>query len=117
MTYLELALRDGHAEIVGEGKQQKVVYKAVDHIERYADPEEQVRAEFWAELIYGNPSIMSKVEKILQNCPQYLPLESKNISVTKKDIQITEYPADLHLILSIIGGGQELRDKLAALLP
>ena len=83
MTYLELALRDGHAEIVGEGKQQKVVYKAVDHIERYADPEEQVRAEFWAELIYGNPSIMSKVEKILQNCPQYLPLESKNISLTK----------------------------------
>ncbi len=52
MTYLEQAFKDGHAEIVGEGKQQKVIYKAVDHTERYSDPEEQVRAEFWAELIY-----------------------------------------------------------------
>jgi len=65
---------------------------------------------------YSNPSLISKVEKILKNCPQYLPLESKNISATKKGIQITEYPADLHFILSVIGGGQELRDKLAALL-
>ena len=52
MTYLEQALKDGHAEIIGEGKQQKILYKAVDHTERYSDPEEQVRAEFWAELIY-----------------------------------------------------------------
>lgn len=52
MTYLEKALKDGHAEIVGDGKQQKILYKAVDHSERYADPEEQVRAEFWAELVY-----------------------------------------------------------------
>lgn len=52
MAYLEQVLKDGHAEIVGEGKQQKVIYKAVDHIERYSDPEEQVRTEFWAELIY-----------------------------------------------------------------
>ena len=54
MTYLEQALKDGHAEIVGEGKQQKIFYKAVDHSERYGDPEEKVRAEFWAELIYRN---------------------------------------------------------------
>ena len=52
MTYLEQALKDGHAEIVDEGKKQKIIYKAVDYSERYSDPEEQVRAEFWAELIY-----------------------------------------------------------------
>jgi type I restriction enzyme M protein len=52
VTYLEQALRDGHAEIVGEGKQQKITYIAVEQAERYSDPEEQVRAEFWAELIY-----------------------------------------------------------------
>ena len=52
MTYLERALKDGHAEIIDEGKKQKIIYKAVDHSERYSDPEEQVRAEFWAELIY-----------------------------------------------------------------
>ncbi|MDJ0531799.1 MAG: N-6 DNA methylase [Xenococcaceae cyanobacterium MO_207.B15] len=52
MTYLERALNDGYAEIVDEGKKQRIIYKAVDHSERYSDPEERVRAEFWAELIY-----------------------------------------------------------------
>ena len=52
MTFLERAIKDGHAKITGEGKQQKITYVAVNHTERYADPEEQVRAEFWAELIY-----------------------------------------------------------------
>jgi len=52
MNYLERAIADGHAKLTGEGKQQKILYVAVNHTERYADPEEQVRAEFWAELIY-----------------------------------------------------------------
>jgi type I restriction enzyme M protein len=52
MAYLERALKDGHAKIAGGGKQQKITYVAVKQVERYADPEEQVRAEFWAELIY-----------------------------------------------------------------
>lgn len=52
MTYLDRALKDGHAKITGEGKQQKITYIAVNHTERFADPEEKVRAEFWAELIY-----------------------------------------------------------------
>ncbi|HEY9172074.1 MAG TPA: N-6 DNA methylase [Verrucomicrobiae bacterium] len=51
-TFLSRAIADGHAELTGEGKQQKIRYIAADHTERYADPEEQVRAEFWAELIY-----------------------------------------------------------------
>ena len=51
-TYLERAIEDGHAKIIGEGRTQKITYLAVNHSERYADPEEQVRAEFWAELIY-----------------------------------------------------------------
>ena len=52
MNYLARAIADGHAKLSGEGKQQKIIYVAVNHTERYADPEEQVRAEFWAELIY-----------------------------------------------------------------
>ena len=51
-TYLERAIEDGHAKITGEGRTQKITYLAVNYSERYADPEEQVRAEFWAELIY-----------------------------------------------------------------
>jgi type I restriction enzyme M protein len=52
MSFLQRALQDGHAKLTGEGKQQKILYVAVNHTERYSDPEEQVRAEFWAELIY-----------------------------------------------------------------
>ncbi|HML76219.1 MAG TPA: restriction endonuclease subunit M [Anaerohalosphaeraceae bacterium] len=46
------ALSDGHVKITGEGKTQRIVYIAVNHNERFSDPEEKVRAEFWAELIY-----------------------------------------------------------------
>ena len=52
MTYLERAIKDGHARLTGEGKTEKITYVAVKHSERYNDPEEKVRAEFWAELIY-----------------------------------------------------------------
>jgi type I restriction enzyme M protein len=51
-TFIERALADGYAEITGEGKNQRVRYRAANHSERWADPEEKVRAEFWAELIY-----------------------------------------------------------------
>ena len=44
MTYLEQAISE-------EGKKQRIHYHAVDHTERYADPEEKVRAEYWAEMI------------------------------------------------------------------
>lgn len=51
-TYLEQAIEDGHAELIGEGKKERIHYIAADHSERWSDPEEKVRAEFWAELIY-----------------------------------------------------------------
>lgn len=64
---------------------------------------------------YSNPSITAKVSEVLKNCPRYR-LSSKR-SIPKNGVQVAEYPEDLHLMLSIIDGGQELRDKLAALLP
>ena len=51
-TYLERAIADGHAEIVGEGRNERIHYIDADRSERWSDPEEKVRAEFWAELIY-----------------------------------------------------------------
>lgn len=63
---------------------------------------------------YGNPSIISKVNEILENCPRYRLSDKKTIP--KKGVQISKYPDDLHLILSVIDGGQELRDKLSVLL-
>jgi type I restriction enzyme M protein len=52
MTFLKRAIAAGHARITGEGKNQKITYVAARHSERFSDPEEPVRAEFWAELIY-----------------------------------------------------------------
>ena len=51
-TYLNRALANGHAEITGEGHNEYIRYVAAGHSERWSDPEEKVRAEFWAELIY-----------------------------------------------------------------
>ena len=51
-TYLARALADGHAEITGEGRNERILYLAAGRSERWADPEEKVRAELWAELIY-----------------------------------------------------------------
>jgi hypothetical protein len=44
VTYLASALKDEHAEIVDEGKKQKIIHKTVSYSERYCDPEEQVKA-------------------------------------------------------------------------
>lgn len=51
-TNLEQAIDDGHARITGDGKIQRIHYVEASHSERWSDPEEKVRAEFWAELIY-----------------------------------------------------------------
>ncbi len=51
-SYLQQAIEDGHAKMTGEGKNQRIHYLEAHHSERWSDPEEKVRAEFWAELIY-----------------------------------------------------------------
>jgi type I restriction enzyme M protein len=50
--YLKHAIAEGLAKFTGEGKAERIQYVAANHSERWADPEEKVRAEFWAELIY-----------------------------------------------------------------
>ncbi|MBV9469634.1 MAG: restriction endonuclease subunit M [Abitibacteriaceae bacterium] len=52
MSFLDMALNAGHAQIITEGKTEKIHYLAVNHKENWADPEEKVRAEYWAELIH-----------------------------------------------------------------
>jgi type I restriction enzyme M protein len=52
MTYLERAFEKGYASLSGDGTKQRITYAAVNHSERFSDPEEQVRAEYWAELIF-----------------------------------------------------------------
>jgi len=50
--YLLRALKDGHIQLITAGKTKKVRYVAVNHAEKWSDPEEKVRAAYFAELIY-----------------------------------------------------------------
>lgn len=84
MTNLERALKDGHAKITGEGKQQKIVYLAVNHTERYADPEEQVRAEYWAELIYRYDYRPTRIG-VEVTVPRRTPADRADLVIYKDD--------------------------------
>ena len=51
-AYIVKALEDGHLRVDKSGRTERLVYVAVNRGERWSDPEEKVRAEFYAELIY-----------------------------------------------------------------
>ena len=65
-TFIERAIADGYAELSGEGKTERVRYVAADRSERWSDPEEKVRAEFWAELIYKYDYSPDRIRLALQ---------------------------------------------------
>jgi len=49
---IQRAIQDGHLQLITSGKTEKVRYVAVNHAEKWSDPEEKVRAAYYAELIY-----------------------------------------------------------------
>lgn len=70
MTNLERAIKDGYARISGPSGREKITYvSSGNHTENYGDPEEKVRAAFWAELIYHYeyPAERIKVEVTIPN--------------------------------------------------
>ena len=84
-TYLNKAIKDGYAFISGSGNKEKITYVTSDnHSENYNDPEEKVRAEFWAELIYKYeyPVNRIKVEVVV---PDRLPTDRADIVVFLDD--------------------------------
>lgn len=84
MTYLHRALKDGHALLKKSGSKTRIVYVVVDHSEIYDDPEEQVRAEYWAELIYryGYPPERIGVEVTV---PDRTPKDAADLVVFNDD--------------------------------
>ncbi len=85
MTYLERAIKDGYAYITGTEAKQKITYvTSENHSENYNDPEEKVRAEFWAELIYKYeyPANRIRVEVVV---PDRLPTDRADIVVFADD--------------------------------
>lgn len=85
MTFLERAIKDGYAYLSGSDNKQKITYVTSDnHSENYSDPEEKVRAEFWAELIYKYeyPANRIKVEVVV---PDRLPTDRADIVIFSDD--------------------------------
>ncbi len=85
MTYLERAIKDGYANITGTDEKQKITYITSDGAAKnYNDPEEKIRAEFWAELIYKYeyPTNRIKVEVAV---PDRLPADRADIVVFSDD--------------------------------
>lgn len=50
--FLQRAFADGHLQLITSGKTEKIRYVAVNVSEKWSDPEEKVRAAYYAELIY-----------------------------------------------------------------
>ena len=83
-TYLDRAFDEGHAELIGEGRNQKIRYIAVDHSERWSDPEEKVRAELWAELIYKYEYSPERIGFEV-NVPRRTPNDFADLVIFKDD--------------------------------
>ena len=74
-----------YAIITGPENKQKIIYVTSDnHTENYNDPEEKVRAEFWAELIYeyDYPAHRIKVEVTI---PDRVPTDRADIVIFSDD--------------------------------
>ena len=51
-NFLQRAFADGHLQLITSGKTEKIRYATVNVSEKWSDPEEKVRAAYYAELIY-----------------------------------------------------------------
>jgi type I restriction enzyme M protein len=82
--YLDRAILDGHASLHASGGRTWITYSAVGRDEIFDDPEEKVRAEFWAELIYRY-SYEPQCLGIEVTVPDRLPKDSADLVVFRDD--------------------------------
>lgn len=85
MSYLEKAIKDGYAYLSGTDNKQKITYVTSDgYSENYNDPEEKVRAEFWAELIYKYEYLVNRI-RVEVSVPDRLPKNRADIVIFSDD--------------------------------
>ena len=90
MTNLERAFADGHLKLTGEGKTERINYVAADHSERWSDPEEKVRAEFYAELIYRYEYAPGRIGVEI-TVPDRTPKDSADLVIFRDDTRKDPY--------------------------
>ncbi len=88
--WLARAIRDGKATLFQDGKRQRIRYEHVGHVELFDDPEEWVRADFWAELIYryGYPEERIAIEVPV---PDRVPGDYADLAVCWDDPRTQPY--------------------------
>jgi type I restriction enzyme M protein len=85
---LKRAFEDGLADLVDAGKQ--IHYVAAGHYENYNDPEEWVRADFWAELVYYYKYPVSRIG-IEVPVPDRVPGDFADLVVYADDTSTTPF--------------------------
>ncbi len=82
---LKRALAEGYIKLHGEGKTERILYVADNnHSEKWADPEEKIRAAFYAELIYKYKYKPSRIGvEIL--VPRRTPSDRADLVIYKDD--------------------------------
>jgi type I restriction enzyme M protein len=89
-SYLARAVADRHATIQGTGRDGRITYVAIDRTERLSDPEERVRAEYWAELVYRYGYEPSRIG-IEVTVPDRTPKDAADIVVFRDDTRKNPY--------------------------
>jgi type I restriction enzyme M protein len=85
MSFFARAMGDGYADVTGKEGKRKIIYRTSDnYIDNYDDPEERVRAEFWAELIYKYEYPVNRI-KIEVTIPDRLPANRADIVIFSDD--------------------------------
>lgn len=85
LSPLQRAIKNGDVIISGTEGKQKITYVfSNNHTENYEDPEEKVRAEFYAELIYKYEYPVSRI-KVEVVIPDRLPTDRADLVVFSDD--------------------------------
>ena len=84
LTYLARAIDDGHAELAGEGRNQQILYIASGYTGHYAGPEEKIRAELWAELVYQYQYPPNRI-RFEVNVPRRTPNDFADLVIYEDD--------------------------------
>ena len=85
MSSLQRAIKDGYVNISGNEGKRKITYVASEnHSENFEDPEEKVRAEFYAELIYKYQYPANRI-RVEVTIPDRLPNDRADIVVFSDD--------------------------------
>lgn len=81
MSSLQRAIKDGYVNISGNEGKRKITYVVSEnHSENFEDPEEKVRAEFYAELIYKYQYPANRI-RVEVTIPDRLPTDRADIVV------------------------------------